>query len=144
MRENHGKIGTPHWMAPEILRGERYEEPSDVYSFGVIVWEMLTGEIPYVGRTIAQITGLVGFHREKLYVPQDHNSISSSPKSRKLSYYAKLRKIVNNCLVFEPERRPSFEDIVNYIERIEMMKPIIEGGGATPIINKLSDFLIVD
>jgi serine/threonine protein kinase len=71
VRENHGKIGTPHWMAPEILRGEPYMEASDVYSFGVVLWEMLTGEIPFVGRSIAQITGLVGYHQEKLEVPRD-------------------------------------------------------------------------
>jgi serine/threonine protein kinase len=52
-KDNHGKIGTPHWMAPEILRGEKYEEAADVYSFGVILWEMMTGEIPYMGRSIA-------------------------------------------------------------------------------------------
>ena len=137
IRENHGKIGTPHWMSPEILRGERYDEASDVYSFGVIVWEMLTGEIPYVGRSVAQITGLVGYHKEQLFVPQD----CYSPGHRKLSTYAKLRKIVNNCLVYEPERRPSFENIVSYIQKIER-KPQIEG--PTPIINKLSDFLVVN
>ena len=41
--DNHGKIGTPHWMAPEILRAEKYQSASDVYSFGVVVWEMLLG-----------------------------------------------------------------------------------------------------
>jgi len=50
--DNQGKIGTPHWMAPEILRGEMYTEKADVYSFGVILWEMLTGEIPYMSRSI--------------------------------------------------------------------------------------------
>lgn len=30
-------------MAPEILRGEKYEESADVYSFGVILWEMMMG-----------------------------------------------------------------------------------------------------
>ena len=40
-------------MAPEILRGEKYEEASDVYSFGVILWEMLTCQIPYEGRSFA-------------------------------------------------------------------------------------------
>ena len=51
--DNHGKIGTPHWMAPEILRQDKYTEASDVYSYGVIMWEMITGKIPYHGRSIA-------------------------------------------------------------------------------------------
>lgn len=32
------RVGTPHWMAPEILRGEEYVFESDVYSFGMLVW----------------------------------------------------------------------------------------------------------
>ena len=60
--ENTGKIGTPHWMAPEILRAEKYTAASDVYSFGVILWEMLVNEIPFDGRSNAQITGMVGYH----------------------------------------------------------------------------------
>ena len=40
-------------MAPEILRGEKYQEASDVYSFGIILWEMVMGEIPYLGRSFA-------------------------------------------------------------------------------------------
>ena len=32
------RIGTPHWMAPEIMRGEPYNEKADVYSFGMILW----------------------------------------------------------------------------------------------------------
>jgi serine/threonine protein kinase len=46
-KENQGRIGTPHWMAPEILRQEPYTEAADVYSYGVIIWEMLTTNIPF-------------------------------------------------------------------------------------------------
>ena len=67
--DNHGKIGTPHWMAPEILRGEKYTPAADVYSFGVILWEMLTLDIPFKGTSIPHITGMVGYHRETLKVP---------------------------------------------------------------------------
>ena len=42
-----GPIGTTHWMAPEVLRGEVYTDASDVYSFGALLWEMLEGEVPY-------------------------------------------------------------------------------------------------
>lgn len=104
--ENHGKIGTPHWMAPEILRGEKYGKASDVYSFGVVLWEMLLSAIPFDGHSNAQITGMVGYHRDKLQVPSH--------------YHAGLRQIVNNCLLHEAERRPTFENIVDYFKRIEI------------------------
>ena len=73
-------------MAPEILRGERYQEAADVYSFGVILWEILTEEIPHKGRSVAQITGHVGHFGGKLVPPHEANK--------------HLRRIVNNCLLF--------------------------------------------
>jgi len=65
-RDNHGKVGTPHWMAPEILRNEKYTEAADVYSFGVILWELVTCEIPHRGRSVPQIVGSVGYNGQKL------------------------------------------------------------------------------
>jgi len=55
-RKNVQRVGTPHWMAPEILRGDSNDEASDVYSFGMVLWELVTGEIPYHHLSVKLIT----------------------------------------------------------------------------------------
>ena len=56
-------------MAPEVLRGENYEAPADVYSYGIILYELLTGKVPYENRKPTQVKALVGYLGEKLCVP---------------------------------------------------------------------------
>lgn len=41
--------GSPHYFAPEQARGEKPTPASDVYSIGIVLFEMLTGRLPYVG-----------------------------------------------------------------------------------------------
>jgi len=50
------------YMAPEVIRGARYDEKVDVWSYGVLVWEMLTGNVPYEG--LHQNSILFGVGRE--------------------------------------------------------------------------------
>ncbi|KAG7384806.1 hypothetical protein PHYPSEUDO_002192 [Phytophthora pseudosyringae] len=40
-------VGTPYWIAPEILEGKRYTEQADIYSFGVVLSKLDTCKMPF-------------------------------------------------------------------------------------------------
>lgn len=56
LQENDGQaVGSIHYIAPEQARGELPDARSDIYSLGVVMYEMMTGEVPYTGDTLGEI-----------------------------------------------------------------------------------------
>jgi len=109
-QENKGRIGTPHWMAPEIMKGSKYEEASDVFSYGksyyykgMILWEIVMCEIPYNGLAGFQIIGIVSDCRKIVDIPKDCNST--------------LQKIIKLCIAYDPKDRTTFDVIIEYLEK---------------------------
>ncbi|MDC0669124.1 serine/threonine-protein kinase [Nannocystis radixulma] len=50
-------MGTPFYMAPERIRGETGDPRADLYGFGVILYEALTGQVPFLGEGFMEIVG---------------------------------------------------------------------------------------
>ena len=50
-----GLVGTPHYMAPELFSGAAASPSTDVYALGVCLFRMLTGRLPFNGKTVKQL-----------------------------------------------------------------------------------------
>ena len=49
MTHSNGVLGSAHYFSPEQARGEQVEFESDIYSLGIVMYEMLTGKVPFTG-----------------------------------------------------------------------------------------------
>eukprot|EP01016_Furgasonia_blochmanni_P029901 TRINITY_DN3127_c0_g1_i1.p1 TRINITY_DN3127_c0_g1~~TRINITY_DN3127_c0_g1_i1.p1 ORF type:complete len:881 (+),score=200.72 TRINITY_DN3127_c0_g1_i1:144-2786(+) len=101
-KKKYGRIGTPHWMAPEILREEKYDESSDVYSYGMVLWEMVTCVVPYKGYSVWQIIASVGYDNKQVEIPKKGNKL--------------ILEIIRLCLNYEREKRPTFKQILEMLQ----------------------------
>jgi hypothetical protein len=107
-----GCVGTHHWIAPEVLRGEEYSQAADIYSFGIILWEMIHRKIPYHDLTAAQVIALVGYGGKRLRVS------SYCP--------SQVKNIIYKCLSRdEPRKRPPFMSLsteLNGLHRLAVLE----------------------
>ncbi|MQM20070.1 hypothetical protein Taro_053084 [Colocasia esculenta] len=97
--------GTYRWMAPEMIKHKTYDHKVDVYSFGLLLWEMLTGTIPYEDMTPIQAAFAVVDKNIRPVIPAD-----CSPA---------LRVLIEQCWSLSPDKRPEFWQIVKVLEQFE-------------------------
>jgi len=58
-------LGTPHYMAPEQINGTEASRSSDMYALGVVLFQLLSGELPYAGNTVAEVVDAINNRRMK-------------------------------------------------------------------------------
>src|SRR2546428_6270705 len=87
-------VGTPEYMAPEQVRARHGDERTDLYSLGVILYEMLTGKVPWSGDSAQQV---MHAKLEEYPVP---------PRDLRPDIPPALEEVVLHALERRPERRP--------------------------------------
>ena len=95
---------SPIYNAPEIIRGERYNNKVDVYSFGILMFEIITNTIAYPLFQNGQMTvyELNNQIIQENYRPEFTSMVKSS-----------LKNLIIQCWSPEPKNRPTFKEIFN-------------------------------
>ena len=108
-------IGTPEYMSPEQVEGKEVDQRSDIYSLGIIIYEMVTGRVPFEGDTPFTI-GI----KHKSEIPKD-------PKELNAQVPEDLSRLVLKCLEKEKEKRyQSADELRTDLEKIEKGVPTTE------------------
>jgi hypothetical protein len=94
------ETGTYRWMAPEVIRHSRYDHRVDLYSFAIVLWEMLSGKLPY--GELSPIAAAAAVVVEHLRPP-----VADAPADTP----AELVALMVKCWDVAPAVRPEFEAV---------------------------------
>jgi len=102
-------IGTPYWIAPEILEGKRYTEQADIYSFGVVLSELDTCKTPYSDVVTAEGKKPKAF--QILHWVLD-GALSPSFSDDGPRW---IRSVGTQCLQHDPDQRPTAAELTQVL-----------------------------
>lgn len=105
-------------MAPEVIEHNPYREKADVYSFGIVLWELITGSIPYTSMTPLQAA--VGVVQKGLRpeIP------ATCPQP--------IADLMRQCWTRNPVDRPPFELLKEQVEELYEASMRAEEANKTP------------
>lgn len=111
-------VGTPYWMAPEVVSRKEYGPKVDIWSLGIMIIEMIEGEPPYLNETPLRALYLIATNgTPRLKEPE---ALSND-----------IKKFLSRCLQVDPTKRATAEKLLedNFIlesDHVSSLAPLVK------------------
>jgi serine/threonine protein kinase len=103
-------LGTPDFMAPEQIKGEKSDASTDIYSLGIILYEMVTGKLPFAADS------------PRVLLHKHLNEIPEPPSKLNPQVPMQLEKIILKCM--EKKKKHRYQSVNDILQDIESDKTI--------------------
>jgi hypothetical protein len=120
-------MGTVSYMSPEQARGRTVDHRSDLFSMGIVLYEMVTGELPFHGDTPLDTMHAIAYEETRPVTTIRMNLPSS------------LQRVVGRCLRKKPEDR--YNDTGQLVQDLKTVQKEVESGISTnvPLAQRLQE-----
>jgi len=108
-------VGTPVYMAPEVISKSRYSESADIYSLGIVLYEIFTGITAYSDKSEKNIMNLmidIATNGLRPTMPVDVNPA--------------IKQMIDECLDKNPETRPTAAELELRLKRVKLAAELQE------------------
>ncbi|OWZ07335.1 TKL protein kinase [Phytophthora megakarya] len=125
------EVGTAAWIAPEVIKGARYDQKADIYSFGVVMCELDTCTRPYAlgVANLHSASGMTSLTSSKLSDDEEIKSLLSSNATLALAVSEKrvvpafhsdcpraILDLARMCLSYDPNDRPTAKELWRLVQ----------------------------
>jgi serine/threonine-protein kinase len=100
-------LGTSDYIAPEQASGQVVSRETDVYSLGIVLFELLTGRVPFTGESFVAVA------------LQHVNEPPPSVLERRPDTPPRLAELVDRALAKDPDERPTMDELVAELEALQ-------------------------